>query len=219
MEVVLDGNPRFRTEHILAYEAGSRAQPNGRLSIDVVAFYNRYTNLETLEPGAPFFQPSPAPARFVFLNIFQNEMYGSTAGGEISANLKMTDRWTLAPSYALLKMHLHTELTSQDAVAVPNFEGSNPEHQAQLRSHVELSHGLAWDAAAYFVSSVPFQQVALYTRLDTQLSWRAMERLEVTLVGQNLVHDHHFESRDIFTLVNSSLVKRSAYAKITWHFR
>ena len=218
VEVALDGNPLFRTEHILAYEAGFRTEPNGRLSVDVAAFYNRYTNLQTLEPGPPFFDPSPAPARFVFPIIFQNEMYGSTAGGEISANLKMTDRWTLSPSYSLLKMHLHTELTSQDTIAVSNYEGSNPQHQAQLRSHVELSHGFAWDAAAYFVSRLPFQQVASYTRFDTQLTWRATERLEVNLVGQNLLHDHHIESQDISTLVNPSLVKRSGYAKITWRF-
>jgi iron complex outermembrane receptor protein len=218
MEVVLSGNPQFKSEHVLAYEAGFRVQPNARLSIDVAAFYNRYTNLATLEPGPQFFQPSPAPARFVIPIIFQNEMYGSTAGVEIAANLKVTDRWTLSPGYSLLKMHLHTEMGSQDTNSVPDIEGSNPQHQVQLRSHVELSHGLAWDAAAYFVDSLPFQQVASYTRLDTQLTWKARERLEFSLVGQNLLQDHHLESLDAVTLVNSSLIKRSAYAKIVWHF-
>jgi outer membrane receptor for monomeric catechols len=54
--------------------------------------------------------------------------------------------------------------------------------------------------------------------VDTQLTWRVAERVELNLVGQNLLHDHHVESLDALTLVNSSLVKRSAYAKMTWRF-
>jgi hypothetical protein len=37
-------------------------------------------------------------------------------------------------------------------------------------------------------------------------------------VGQNLLQDHHGEFNDFLQSVNSSLVKRSAYAKITWQF-
>jgi iron complex outermembrane recepter protein len=218
VELVLMGNPQIKPEHILAYEAGFRSQLHARFSLDVTAFYNRYTNLVSLEPGPRFFDPSPAPARFVVPITFGNGMHGSTAGGEISANLKITDLWTLSPSYSLLKMHLRTDPASRDMNSVPDYEGSSPQHQAQLHSHVELSHGLAWDAAAYFVSGLAADHVASYTRLDTQLTWRAAERLEFNLVGQNLLHDHHLESFDAFTIVNSSLVKRSVFAKIVWRF-
>jgi hypothetical protein len=88
----------------------------------------------------------------------------------------------------------------------------------QLRSHVDLSHGLSWDAGAYFVSELPVQGVAGYTRIDTQLRWKLAERADFSLVGQNLLQDHHLESMDQLTLVNSSLIKRSAYAKFTWRF-
>ena len=98
------------------------------------------------------------------------------------------------------------------------YQGSSPQHQAQLRSHVELSHGLSWDANAYFVSALPVQGVASYTRVDTQLRWKFAERGEFSVVGQNLLRDHHLESMDALTLVNSSLIKRSAYAKFTWRF-
>jgi iron complex outermembrane receptor protein len=218
VEVTLFGNPKFQSEHILAYEAGFRAQPNGRLSIDVSTFFNRYDHLETLEPGPEVFQPSPAPARFVIPITFGNLMFGTTEGGEISASLKLTDRWTLSPGYAFLEMHLHTKPESQDASTVSQDQGSSPQHQAQLRSHVELSHGLSWDASAFFVSALPVQSVASYTRIDTQLKWKFAERAELSLVGQNLLQDHHLESLDGLSLVNSSLIKRSGYAKIVWHF-
>jgi iron complex outermembrane receptor protein len=218
VELIIFGNPQFQTEHVVNYEAGFRAQPNRRLSIDVSAFFNRYDHLESLEPGPEVFEPSPAPARFVMPVKFGNLMYGTTEGGELSANLKLTDRWTLSPGYAFLEMHLHTRPSSLDTTSVAEFQGSSPQHQAQLRSHVDLSHGLSWDASANFVSELPIQGVASYTRIDTQLRWKLAERADISIVGQNLLQDNHLESMDQLTLVNSSLIKRSAYAKFTWRF-
>jgi iron complex outermembrane receptor protein len=218
VEVILFGNRNFQSEHVVSYEAGFRAQPNGRLSVDVSTFFNRYDHLESLEPGPETLQASPAPARLVMPITFGNLMYGSTEGGEVSANLKLTDRWTLSPGYAFLEMHLHTKPASLDTSSVTEYQESSPQNQVQLRSHVDLSHGLAWDASAYFVSELPIQGVASYTRIDTQLRWKLAERADISLVGQNLLNDHHLESMDQLTLVNSSLIKRSAYAKFTWRF-
>jgi iron complex outermembrane receptor protein len=218
VEVILFGNRNFQSEHVVAYEAGFRAQPKTRLSVDVSVFLNRYDHLESVEPGPEFLQNSPPPARFVIPMTFGNLMYGSTEGGEFFANLKVTDRWTLSPGYAFLEMHLHTKPSSLDTTSVAEFQGSSPQHQAQLRSHVDLSHGLSWDASAYFVSELPVQGVAAYTRIDTQLRWKFAKRADFSLVGQNLLQDHHLESMDQLTLVNSSLIKRSAYAKFAWRF-
>ena len=154
VEVILFGSPKFMPEHVLAYEAGFRSQPNGRLSIDVSTFFNRYDHLESLEPGPEILEPSPPPARFVIPITFGNLMYGTTEGGEISANLKLTDRWTLSSGYAYLGMHLHTKPESVDTMSVAENQGSSPQHQAQLRSHMDLSHGLSWDASAYFISAL-----------------------------------------------------------------
>jgi len=38
------------------------------------------------------------------------------------------------------------------------------------------------------------------------------------VVGQNLVRDRHLEFLDDSETVNSTLVKRSAYAKFIWQF-
>jgi iron complex outermembrane recepter protein len=115
-------------------------------------------------------------------------------------------------------MNLHTDPTSQDTISVADVEGSNPRHQAQLRSHMELSRGISWDANAYFVGALPAQMVPSYTRLDIQVSWRVAERVELSLVGQNLLKDHHEEFSDTVQSINSGMIKRSAYAKFTWQF-
>jgi iron complex outermembrane receptor protein len=97
-------------------------------------------------------------------------------------------------------------------------EGSSPVHSAQLRSHLNLAHGIAWDASAYFVDRLKSGDIPSYTRLDTGLTWRFTEGLAMSVVGQNLVKDRHLEFLDDSETVNSTLVKRSAYAKLTWQF-
>jgi iron complex outermembrane receptor protein len=212
------GNPNMKSEHVIAYELGYREQPTDYLSLDVAAFFNTYKGLESLDPSAPFFESNPVPNLLVHPIVLGNTLNGTTQGVEVSVNWRVTRRWTVSPGYSFLNMNLHTDPTSLDTVSVANTEGSNPNHQAQLRSHVELPRGFSWDANAYFVDSLPVQPVPSYTRLDTQLSWRLAERVELNLVGQNLLQDHHEEFNDFLQSVNSSLVKRSAYAKITWHF-
>jgi iron complex outermembrane receptor protein len=217
-ETVLFGNPHEKAEHVVAFDLGYRAQPFDRLSIDVATFFDRYTDLVSHEPAPPFVVTSPAPVHLVVPTVNANKMYGATDGIEFAVNWKITNRWTLSPSYALLQAHLHIDSSSQDTTGALHTEGSSPRHQAQLRSHVELDRGLTWDMNVYFVDSLPAQQIPSYTRMDTQLTWRIAERLQFSVVGQNLLRDHHVESNDIFTSVNSSQVKRGGYARLTWRF-
>jgi len=137
---------------------------------------------------------------------------------ESHANWKVTKAWTLSPGYSFLKMHLHTDAGSTDTISVADTQGSNPGHQAQLRSRVEFPRNVSWDANAYFVGRLPAQGVASYTRLDTQLTWRFAERAAFGVVGQNLLREHHLEFNDLLQSVNSSQVKRSAYLKFSWEF-
>jgi iron complex outermembrane receptor protein len=217
-EVVLEGNPNFKSEHVVAYELGYRAQPSPRLSLGATAFINTYTDLESKEPLPPFTNSNFNPPVLVIPMRLSNKMKGSTYGLEVYGNWKVNRLWTLSPGYSFLHMGLRLEPTSLDSVSVADAEGSNPRNQAQLRSHVELSHGLSWDANAYFVGRLTAQAVPSYTRVDTQLAWKISERVTLSAVGQNLLKDHHLEFNDMFQAVNSSQVKRSAYAKLAWRF-
>jgi len=215
--LTLNGSPHLKSEHLLATDLGYRLQASERVSVDASMFFNRYSRLRSVEPGAPFFETYPVPHVEVPL-VFGNQLHGTTEGLELSAHFKVTDRWTLSPGYALFLMNLRTDTASHDTTSVADIEGSNPRHQAQLRSSMTLPHDLGWDTSIYFVDRLPAQNVPSYTRLDTQLSWRAAERLEFRLVGQNLLKNLHIESNDTNTGVNPTLVKRSVYAKLTWRF-
>lgn len=218
VEIAVLGNPKIESEHVIAYELGYRAQPADHVAMDIAAFFNTYQGLEGVEPAPSFVDANFAPPVLVQPLVLGNALHGTTQGVEVSVNWEVTNRWTVSPGYSFLNMNLHADPTTMDTVAVANTEGSSPNHQAQLRSHLELPRGLSWDANAYFVDSLPIQPVPSYTRLDSQLSWRLGERVELNLVGQNLLHDHHEEFNNFLQSVNSSLLKRSAYVKVSWQF-
>ena len=205
-------------EDLLADEIGYRTQLLDNLSLDLTAFYNSYSHVISREIGAPFLEFTPPPAHLVLPVNGANLIYGESHGVEMSVNWKPASRWTLSPGYSYLQMHMHRGSTSGDSVTPVTIEGSSPREQAQLRSHVELSSRWAWDASAYFVGRLPALQIPSYTRLDTGLTWSLAKKLSVSFVGQNLLHDHHFESDGPDQIVVSSMVKRSAYAKVTWQF-
>jgi iron complex outermembrane receptor protein len=209
------GNPQFKNEGLTSYEFGYRTAVSERLSIDIAAYYNAYDNQQTAEPSAPFIEPTPLPVHLVIPSTFQNFMQGETHGIEIAANWKITDRWTLSPGYDFERIHMHASPLSQDTQTVLETEGSDPHMHAQLRSHFSLTKSLAWDASAYFVDRLVVQGVPSYAQLDTGLAWRCSERLSVNFVGQNLLRDRRLEF-DNDTGARSTLIKRSAYAKITW---
>ena len=216
--VILQGDPNFSSEHVTAFEAGYRAQVTEHLSFSGTAFINKYSDLESIEAMPSYFDPNFVPPLTVIPNELGNKLHGTTEGVEAYATWKVLNRWTLSPGYSFLEMHLHTAADSNDTMSVADAQGSSPTHQAQLRSHVELPRGFAWDVNGYFVERLPAQLVASYTRLDTQLTWKIRERTTFSVVGQNLLRDHHLEFNDFLQIVNSTQMKRAVYAKLTWEF-
>jgi iron complex outermembrane receptor protein len=58
---------------------------------------------------------------------------------------------------------------------------------------------------------------AAYTTADVRLAWRATERVELSLVGQNLFERQHQEQGP-YPFVASSDVMRGVYGKLAWRF-
>jgi len=216
--VAVIGNPKFGNEGLIAYEFGYRKTIGERLSLDLAAYYNDYFNQETTEPTTPFFENSPAPPHVVLPSTFENLEHGEAHGLEVTADWKVTDRWSISPSYDFERIHMVVSALSQDPETAESDEGSDPHVHARIRSHFDLSQKWAWDTSVYFVDRILFEHVPSYTRLDTGLSWRWKKDVSLSIVGQNLLRDHHLEFIDSTGVSRSTLVKRSAYAKITWRF-
>jgi iron complex outermembrane receptor protein len=207
-----------KNENVFAQEIGYRTQLSGHLSLDLTAFYNSYTDLVSEEVGTPTLEFNPPPIHLVLPINGANLLHGESHGMEMALNWKPATRWTLSPSYSYLQLHIHRDPTSTDIESPATIEGSSPREQAQLRSHLELASRWSWDASVYFVGRLSASKVPAYTRLDTGLTWSIGKKLSLSVVGQNLLHDHHIESNATDQIVVSSMVKRSAYAKFTVQF-
>jgi iron complex outermembrane recepter protein len=211
------GNPLQKEEALVAWEIGYRRQFSKRLSMESAAFFNHYSDIGSTEPLAPFSESTP-PLHMVIPFVNGNGLHGETHGLEMAGNWQVSGRWSLRASYALLEMHMHRDATSQDTESAPEIEGSDPRDRAGLRSHVSLWSGISWDASAEYVDRLRAQGVPSYTRVDTQILWHVGERFTASVVGQNLLRDHHVEFNDDFGNSVSDEIKRSAYVKLAWRF-
>ena len=213
-----EGNPNYRNEGLAATEAGYRALISSRVSVDLAAYYNHYTRLQTSEPVPPFLESTPPPPHMANLTQYENLMHGEAHGLEIFSVWKVMSRWSLSPGYAFEGIHMHVEPASQNPAAAASVEGSTPHHSAQLRSRLDLWRGWEWDASAYFVDRLSGLNIPSHTRVDSQLMWKWSERGSFSLVGQNLQQDHHFEYHGSSGGSLATQVKRSGYAMIRWAF-
>jgi iron complex outermembrane receptor protein len=218
----LFGTPDQQNEHLTATEAGVRRQFSDRVTFDGSAFFNRYTQLASIEQGPPRLETDPSPLHILLPFTFANRLQGETHGLELFGQLKLANRWTLSPGYTFLAMHLRPlpPASGANAGLTTTFDtvGNAPTQQAQLRSTVMLQRQWQWGVTGYFVGRLPSPRLPSYTRLDSQLTWRPSEHLSLMLVGQNLLRKAHQEYADPELTVTPSLVPRSAFARLVWRY-
>jgi iron complex outermembrane receptor protein len=215
--IAVFGSHQFNSEDLLAYELGYRVQATSNLSLDIATFYNNYSNLRTAEPGAPFVEGSPAPTDIVIPFVARNKMSGGTYGVELFADWKVVPKWRLAGSYSYLQMDIHKNLDSQDPTP-DNPNGSSPRHQWYLRSSIDLPKHFDQDTTLRFVDQLPGLNVPSYYSLDAHLGWRPVTRVELSIGGQNLLNNWHFEFMPDFVNTSPTVVKRSIFGSITVKF-
>lgn len=212
--ITLQGNDDFDSEDLIAYEIGYRTQPCDKLSLDLAAYYNDYDNLRSQ-------QQNPAdPLQF----YLANSLHGRSYGFEASATWRVLDWWRLQPSYTMLKMNLYASpdgASPPDMRSVAEVEGTSPQNQFSLRSSMDFPHGITFDAALRYVDNLPYFHIDSYFELDARLAWKVTKNLEVSLVGQNLLHDQHAEFGPSYINTQAGQVTdipRSFYARVTWSF-
>jgi iron complex outermembrane recepter protein len=203
--LVIEGSESFRSEEIVAYEAGYRALPHPRLSFDVAMFANRYDDLRSLEQ--PLTSGDPV--------ILGNMLNAVTSGIEVAVTAQVLSRVRVHGSYAFLHKDLSLDPGSRD-VSGGTSEGNDPTHRFTMRTQVDLPRALELDGILRSISARPSPAVPEYTELDLRFGWNVRPTLELSIVGQNLLHDQHRE----FGAAGPSrvLVQRGVYARSIWRF-
>ncbi len=209
------GNPDFDSEEVISYELGYRIQTPSRVSFDFALFYNEYDALRSISLQSPILNPPPQPS--VIQTLVGNNIKGNTHGIEVAADWPLEYWWRLQAAYTYLELDL--ELKS----SAPNFfmsvdQKSAPKHQGSLRSFMDLGESWQFDLWFRYVDKIAAYDIDSYLEMDARLNWHIRSNLDLTLVGQNLLADHHSEYEAEFLGTISTDVQRSVYAKLTVNF-
>jgi iron complex outermembrane receptor protein len=209
------GNPRFKPEQLIAYEAGYRTRVNRRLYIDFTTFFNVYNDLEGYGPASVAVTNNPPPEDILFVLPYANVIEGRSVGTEISPTWDATRWWQLRGTYSLLHMELSDKPGFTDVGnLLSSYLGSSPTHVANIQSIVNLPKHFEFNQTYRYASQLPEYSVHPYSTVDVRLARRFGEGFNFAVVAQNLARPSHPEfGGDPGPLVG---IKRSAYLSITW---
>jgi iron complex outermembrane receptor protein len=212
---ILSGSDDFDSEKVVAYELGYRAQLGSKLTASISAFYNEYSDLRSLSASPPDI------FGFTFPFYFSNNLEGTTHGVELNASYQVLDWWRVQLGYNLLEEDIHVKPGKTDLNNALN-ETADPRHQVSLRSSMNLPHNLEFDAYVRWVDTVynndgpTVGKVPSYTELNARLAWHPTSELELSLTGQNVLHDEHLEYG--FPGPTRVEIEQSIYGKVQWRF-
>ena len=209
----IEGDPNFKPEITIAYEAGYRQLLTPTLYVDVAAFHNQYDNLES--DGTLSFSTITKPISALVLNVpLANGIKGVGNGVEIAPSWKPTPWWELKGNVSLLHLALRPKAGFDDTGTVASYEGTSPHSEATAQSLLDLPHRVEFDVDYRFVSQLPAQSVRSYQTADVHSAWKINDRLELSVAGRNLLQPTHQE----FPGDNGNIVgiRRSVYGGLTW---
>lgn len=210
-EVRVIGNRDQESETLIAYELGYRIKIQDNLSLDAAAYYNDYDKLRNTNQGMPYPENSSPQPRLVLPASMSNGGTDNVYGFELAADYRPWSGGRLQGAYTLTKQD------SNDDTQRVSGEPPPPEHQLSLRAGIDLPKNFELDFWWRYVNDLG-HQVDSYHTLDIKLGWRLNDNLELAIVGQNLIDNHHLEFLPEFIQTDPTEVERGVYGKVTWTF-
>jgi iron complex outermembrane recepter protein len=202
-------NRQFVSETLLGYEAGYRKLVSSQLYVDIAAFHNKYNDLASYGDESISIVASPPPPYTLISLRAVNGIMGTTNGGEISPDWKVTHWMDFKATYSYVSLNFHDKPTHTKTSQVSSYEGSSPHNEATAQILFHLPKGLEFDPTYRYVGALPALRVNAYQTADARLGWHFAKEFELAVTGQNLFQPRHAEFGPV-------LVERSAYVQITW---
>jgi len=200
------GKSDFKSETLIAYEAGWRVRPADFVMADVAVFTNRYDRLRSIGMGTPFLEPQPPPQHLVIPFTLENGFEAKSWGVEASTNVQAGHGVLLQASYAFLRVNFEDD----------SAEGRDPQTTAWVRAALDAGPGWTIDVMGRYVSRLKAFDIDGYTEADVRLAWRDPgKKLEIAIVGQNLMRESHAE---FGSEASRSEMERGGYLSILWGF-
>ncbi|MDB5735770.1 MAG: TonB-dependent receptor, plug [Alphaproteobacteria bacterium] len=206
--VTLTGDRNFKAETVRAFEVGSRIELSSNFSFSVSGFYNQYNNLRSVE----VVQGVTLPLLWSWGNLLEANTYGA----EVWGNYAVNDWWRLSASFNILHQDRKFKPTSSQLGGLGQL-GDDPNHQAMLRSSMNLGDGVNLDADLRWIGKLPDPKVAAYADLNLRLGWQMTDAIELSLAGANLLQPQHLEY-ELAGATTGTYVYRSVFLQTRLHF-
>lgn len=207
--VTLIGSSDYDAEVLTALEFGYRYYDDKAFNFDATVFINDYAKLRTfdaLAPGANLLMP------------FDNNMDGRAWGIELASDWKLGHDWEIRAAYTYFDLSLDLENTSTSITV--NDEKASPRHQASILSAYRLNNFMELDTTLRYVDDIEVQgtNIDAYLELDARLLWKAMDGLELELVGKNLLDKSHPEFVPTFIQTQATEIERGVHLNLRWRY-
>lgn len=203
--VLLRGTHEFEAEKLRATEFGYRIQPDALYSLEATAFWHDYDDLRSQD----------APVTGVVPLTIGNTLEGRSRGLELGVNLQPFAWWRTHAGYTFLDTIVMRQPGSRDTTGGA-AETNDPDHFFGVRTSLDLPHRFEIDAMFRAVGALPGPPLPAYAELTLRGGWRATPRVELFVVGDDLLHDRHGESGP--ALVSRVEFERAARAGLTVRF-
>ena len=176
--VVLRGDDGFQPEQLTAYESGVRLFARASVSLEASVFYNEYDDLRSQE----------ATPLITLANLYD----GHTTGVELAGNLQPHPRWLVHAGYTGQRVSLKPLPESRDTTNA-RAEADDPSHIFSVRSYLNLPGNIELDGFFRAIGKLRASSLPGYQELDLRAGWQATDRMDIALVGRDLLHSRHAE--------------------------
>jgi iron complex outermembrane receptor protein len=180
--VLVRGSDEFASEKLTSLEVGYRTGAIGPFSVDATMFAHDYDDLRSQESPAA----APIPV------VLGNSLHGHSAGVELGINVQPLTAWRTHVGYTYLNTDITRDEGSRD-VGQGVSEANDPHHVLSLRTSVDLGRAIEIDAFVRRVGALPNPAVPAFTEVNARIGWRPTTRVDIALIGQDLVHARHPE--------------------------
>jgi iron complex outermembrane receptor protein len=135
---------------------------------------------------------------------------------ELAGDVQLLERWLVHASYTGQRVALAPLPGSRDTTNAL-LEADDPAHMFSVRSYLNLPGDFELDGFFRAVGKLRASNLPGYEELDARFGWHVSDRLELAIVGRDLLHSRHAEFAG--GAVQRRYFQREVVFRVTWQSR
>jgi iron complex outermembrane recepter protein len=214
--VRLYGTGIVRPERVESYEAGYRYFPNNDLLLQATVFQMSYQGISDAHLQQADAYTPPGATYLVIPSYLMNLLDGRVLGVEGDFTYRFSDWGKIKGTVSYLDQRYWPNPIADSEAQATAFSVSQKTPRWQYTAglsldpltHVEMDMNLYYFGAIRWSETGQRYDVQPYTRLDARIGWKPTRKVEIDLIGKNLLQQTHLEENNNF-LEYATLIEQS----------